>query len=90
MTAFEFVDELPQDGYKQGARPNPVLVKFADALRANPGKWAKWPLEAKTKSALNSIVWQINKGHRRLWSDLDFEARQIDGVLYVRHKGADK
>jgi hypothetical protein len=39
---IEFVDELP--GRTRSDNQSAEMQEFAEALRANPGKWAMWPL----------------------------------------------
>ena len=47
--SVQFVD-LPTIARKGGPRdPDPVVVNFLEVLKANPDKWAQWPIERKTK-----------------------------------------
>lgn len=85
MTEFHFVDALPprkRDG-------DPVLREFVDALRAQPGRWAKYPLE-RTPATAAAIGSNIRSGDRRApkaFHDGSFEAQISQKVLYVRFVG---
>lgn len=87
MTALtvEFVDFDDERTVK--GQNDPALAVFADALRAHPGRWAKWP---KPLGAASSMAVRINYPGRRGTrppapiSAPEFEARTSQGVLYVR------
>lgn len=56
--AFEFLDEPPPRG---GSRPtDPRVSALAEALRANPGKWARYPVPLSPGSSY-SIATAINR-----------------------------
>lgn len=87
MTALqvEFVD-FPDD-------PKPTLAEltaeFADVLRANPGRWAKWPVPMAPRSARTRAA-GINHQRQDCPKAVrggGFEARTQAGVLYVRYIG---
>lgn len=49
-TEIEFLDKLPTLIRTGNPRKQPPeIVNFLAALKANPGKWAKWPVPRKTK-----------------------------------------
>lgn len=88
MTALkvEFVDELPG----KSPTPSAAIAEFADVLREQPGRWAKYPwsdeLADKTrKSRANDI----NGGHPTAPVALrtGFEGAVREGVMYVRYVG---
>jgi hypothetical protein len=62
------VDELPEPPYKRN------LQVFADAARANPGKWIQLPFET---DRTGSIVNNLKRCHR-------LEAKTVKGVHYCR------
>lgn len=69
MAQIEFLDELPTSN--RTVEQKPEVVEFMDALRANPGKWAQFPLERKTKPNLGD----------------GFAVKRRNGVLYVSYDG---
>lgn len=79
---FEFVDDLP---YTSGCKPDPLIVEFAAALRANPGRWAKYPkdMTAKSMRSLASSITNSNKSCPPALRE-GFEGACRSGVLYVR------
>lgn len=85
MTEFNFIDgDLPEG---RRAR-DPLLTEFADALRANVGKWAEYPVARKV-GTLGAISSNINRRDSRAPKVFHngFEARLCGGVLYVRFVG---
>ena len=53
MPDIQFLDSVPQIARTGGPNaPAPEVQEFMDALQANPGKWAAFPLERKTKPKL--------------------------------------
>lgn len=88
MTALkvEFVDELPG----RSPTPSAAIAEFAEVLREQPGRWAKYPwsdelAETTRKSRANDINW----GHPTAPVALrtGFEATSRNGTLYVRYVG---
>ena len=82
---FEFVDDLPPTRREKSA----LVAEFADALRANPSRWAKYPL-AISEGATRSYAAFINTGNSRGPKDLisgEFEAKTTRGTLFVRFIG---
>lgn len=81
---FEFVDDLPPTGRERSA----LIAEFADALRANPSRWAKYPL-ALSKISAQVYATHINNGNGRGPKDLisGFEAKATRGALFVRFIG---
>jgi hypothetical protein len=89
MTKFEFVDKDPRAG--TGFKNDPTFQEFADALRANPEQWAKYPLTARIKKTGSSIVYRINRADAltpvafRPDDAGHFQACEADKVIYVRY-----
>lgn len=74
-TQFEFVDDVQQG--RRGPVTPPILYAFADALRANPGRWAKYPnQEGLAKRSIYSIASRIRT-----------HGTVANGVLLVRYTG---
>jgi hypothetical protein len=80
---FTFVDKLPK--IERGR--NGMYEEFAAALRENSGKWALWPRTFKNKATANSTVGNIRRGNMVNLPPDQFEARTINGAVYVRHIG---
>jgi hypothetical protein len=83
----EFDDERSVRG-----RPDALLVEFAEVLRANPGRWGKWPRPLKPSSA-GSYAARINRPSKYpdaqpIFRD-GFEARTRKSELFVRYTGED-
>lgn len=78
---LEFVD-FPPD-----RRSNPIYQEVADALRENPGKWAKWPEEVDQRQALR-LVSAINAG-RVVPMKKGFRASTRGGTLLVAYLGGE-
>lgn len=50
MADIQFLDNVPSIARTGGPNaPAPEVQEFMDALKENPGKWAEFPLERKTK-----------------------------------------
>lgn len=84
---FEFVEELPE---KNGQGTSQVLFEFASALKDNPGKWAKWPIEYKdSKShALSNAQSRVKRGRMAAFQPAGaFDAKVRDKELYARYVG---
>lgn len=79
MTTFEFIDELPPKVSR--VTPEGLLDQFVVALRAQPGRWAKWPLDARNHGS------DIKRGQMKLFRGGEFDAICRNGVLYVRYLG---
>ncbi len=71
MSNVQFLDALPTSNRKVEQKPE--IVEFMEALRANPGRWAEFPLPRKTKPKLGD----------------GFEVAHRNGVLYVSFVGDD-
>lgn len=85
--AVEFLDELPVTARKGGGRKtDKVLVEFADLLKSNPGKWAKYPKDLSKKSA-GTAASTINNRKAASFRDGKYEAATRDGVVYVKYVG---
>ncbi|MCG7592437.1 hypothetical protein [Mycobacterium sp. PSTR-4-N] len=85
MTALdvEFVDELP------GRSPTPSadIAAFADALRAQPGRWARYPWSDDiAERTRKSRAYDINRGQATAPAALrrGFQAAYRNGTLWVR------
>jgi hypothetical protein len=75
MSNIEFLDTLPTLVRAGSARkPDPAVVDFLNTVKANQGKWAKWPLERKTKPLMP-------EGYE------GFEVASREGVFYVSYQG---
>lgn len=96
MSEFEFVESLPD--LPKGAKNNPLVARFAVALKARPGQWAKYPISPLTANNASGIAARINKTASDApvpFRGGGFEARAIreDGdrenqrTLYVRYVG---
>jgi hypothetical protein len=79
----DFVDDLPPLPSVAGKAVSAALVRFADDLRANPGRWACYP-NPLTKRSAATIAQNIKRGKAPAFRDGTFEAAIREGVLYVR------
>jgi hypothetical protein len=79
MNGIEFVD-LPEDPSSSIGKGR-ILRDFADELRKNPGKWAKYPFSVKAQSAM---VYRLRNGESQAFPRGEFEARVHNGDLFVR------
>jgi hypothetical protein len=81
----EFVDNPP--GRTAGRRHE--LVDFAEALKANPGKWGKYPRSHSNPKSAYSAASAINHDKFNALKGLEFEAtaRKESGTVsvYVRY-----
>ena len=75
-----------------GALPKPTRTKLpkyhaeVEALRNNTGMWAKFNLPDTVEYvARNSLASNIKRGNLKAFSEGTFEARVINGDLWVRH-----
>jgi hypothetical protein len=64
---LEFVDEPPQTVNSRWRRDG-IAQQFAEALKANPGKWARYPGSIKSTSSLSV--------YRRNFPDLEWAGRK--------------
>jgi hypothetical protein len=84
---FRFVDDLPEQ--KPTNRGSLLLIEFVAALKANPGKWAEYPIVMKPATQA-TIASNIRRGDVRAPKPFvgeQFEARVHEDVLYVRFIG---
>ncbi len=81
---FTLIDELPASSYTD--RVDILLRQFADALRANPGKWGEWP-KPQARGSAHSTGFQIRKGIHGSFPGGEFDATARQGKLYVRYVG---
>lgn len=65
----QFLDELPTSN--RTVEQKPEVVEFMEALRQNPGRWAQFPLDRKTKPKLGE----------------GFQVARRNGVLYASFTG---
>lgn len=65
----------------------PKYATFFGELRANPGKWARWPGNPQTISAASSLATLVRQGKYATTKPGEFEAVTRGGVLYVRYVG---
>jgi hypothetical protein len=88
---IEFVEAPPSKGGSRAPLAgDPVMREFAKALRANPGRWAKWP-RILTRQQACSVSHRINAGRKpgtpALFlpgSEGSFQSTARDGVVYIR------
>lgn len=83
MSKFEFLDRLPESTSR--GRKDPLLDEFVDALRRRTGEWAAWPKPLKGEQSARSYGANIRAGRTRRFASKEFDARVVDGTLYVRH-----
>jgi hypothetical protein len=79
---FEFVDELPSIAKRTDWRKSRI-EQFAEALRRNPGKWAKYPMKVSVATARSRAA-QINHCGYSAFEHGSYEGAVRAGVLYVR------
>lgn len=84
---MEIVWEDPPESNKGGGVRR-VLSEFADELRKNPNRWARYPTDGRGKS----IATRIRQGRSSVFTPKgSFEAvtREVDGklVIFVRYVG---
>jgi len=74
MSELTFVDALPEDARRRRDKTQ----QRAAELRANPGKWAKWPSQTAASGLRKS-----------LGADFEVTTRQVDGRsrAFVRYVG---
>ena len=83
----EFVDELPPDDRRKPGGINARtkrLRRFAAELKANPGKWAKYPEPLASHRSTQTRASQIRTGGGATFPRGEFEAAARGDVLYVR------
>lgn len=78
-TTPEFVEELPEQEPRKKYRGK--YAEFADALRENPGRWAKYPAKTKT------TVYQLRKSRLGSFPGDEFEFETRNGEIYLRYVG---
>ncbi len=86
MTEFKFIEGDPPS-----IQGHSKLAAFAEALRANPGKWAEYPT-AVTPAVGRNYSAEINKASQKAPKSFQgggFEATAPKGVLYVRFIGGE-
>lgn len=86
MTEFEFVDHLPPTNAPWDTHSRRVVERFAEELRANPGRWAVYPRTTVTGTAARALVSRINRGRVAAFAK-GFAAVHRGGVVYVRFEG---
>lgn len=80
---IKFIDELPESRNNVQKRKR-ELVEFADALRANPGRWAEYPGPIAAASVYARCN-QIRNGSLASFPTKgEFEAAVRERRLYVR------
>lgn len=87
--SFEFVDELPLKG--GNGTTHPILVEFAEAIRTNPGRWAKYPIELspRTRASVSSTITRNVATCPKPFRGGGFQSRIVAGAMYVRYVGLD-
>lgn len=78
-TTPEFVEELPDQEPRRRYRGK--YAEFADALRDNPGRWAKYPSKTKT------TVYQLRKSRLGSFPGDQFEFELRNGDIFLRYVG---
>lgn len=72
---LEFVDELPTS--RRGPKgPNTTTIARAEAMKANPGRWMKYPNKTTPKNLVKALA-----------SLGEFEAAQRGAILFCRYVG---
>lgn len=67
------------------------FTPFANELRSNPGRWAKWPKEYRNSTSIGAIRKNIADGTERApvgFREGQWDAVVRNSVLYVRYLGA--
>ena len=86
MTAFKFISEDPRP--RSYSRDAGLIHQFAEALRANPGVWAEFPVPSRTGPGARMLASRIHRGlvgAPEVLRDSRFEATCRLGVVYVRY-----
>lgn len=73
------MEELPDQGPRKKYRGK--YADFADTLRDNPGRWAKYPATTKT------TVYQLRKSRLGSFPGDQFEFEARNGDIYLRYVG---
>lgn len=76
----EFVEELPVQQPRKRYRGK--YADFADALRENAGRWAKYPAQTKT------TIYQLRKSRLGSFPGDEFEFETRNGDIYLRYVGS--
>jgi hypothetical protein len=76
----EFVEELPEQEPRRKYRGK--YADFADTLRQNPGRWARYPA-GKTKTT----VYQLRKSRLGSFPGDEFEFESRNGQIFLRYVG---
>lgn len=74
-----FVEELPVQQPRKRYRGK--YADFADTLRENPGRWAKYPSKTKT------TIYQLRKSRLGSFPGDEFEFESRNGDIYLRYVG---
>lgn len=84
---YRFVNDLPpaaRRGRKSSRnQKRGVHERFANALRAKPGIWAKFPSKLKLTTRYSYVTY-INSGRLPAFAEPGFEAAVRGGELHVR------
>ncbi len=75
----EFVEELPEQSPRKKYRGK--YADFADSLRENPGRWAKYPSQTKT------TIYQLRKSRLGSFPGDEFEFEARNGDIFLRYVG---
>jgi hypothetical protein len=76
----EFVEELPPPSPRKRYRGK--YADFADTLRENAGRWAKYPSKTKT------TIYQLRKSRLGSFPGDEFEFEARCGDIYLRYVGS--
>lgn len=83
--SIEWEDNLPPS--RRGKSRDPVIAQFAQALREQPGRWARYPNnDQRSKKYLQSLASHITSHSGAIPVELKhgFEGAFREGVLFVR------
>ena len=86
---FEFRDDAPPPEPSASRGTPKRLVRFTAALRANPGRWARWPHQSKNSEGADKMRWAINTGRMKSLGD-GFLARPDEDdptIIWVAYIG---
>ena len=83
MTDYQLLDTLPGQRYRN--QKDGKYKDFADAVRANPGKWGLLPYDGVAKA--HSVAGSIRRGVYRDFPRGEFQIASRNNEIYVRFVG---
>lgn len=75
MADIQFLDQLPTSN--RTVEQKPEVIEFTNALRDNPGKWAPFPIERKTKPNLGD-GFLVKRRNGTLYASFDPDLADTD------------